>query len=149
MPGNTVTGVFPCYENQFKIGASGSSTPATAIANCEQFSVTFNNGIQEWTAFENEGWLSREHTTQNIVIDVQAKRTIGDIGNDMVAACAYASRSGRKKNVLWTLPSGTTVLFTDAIINVSVDSSSGNAGDLGQLNFQIMSNGKPTVTPAA
>ena len=39
------TGVFPCYENQFKVGNAGVTKPETTIANCEEFSVTFDNGV--------------------------------------------------------------------------------------------------------
>lgn len=49
------SGVYPCYENQFAVGKAGTDTATTAIANCEEFSVAFDNGVEEWTAFENEG----------------------------------------------------------------------------------------------
>ena len=50
------SGVFPCYENQFAVGKTGTESATTNIANCEEFSVAFDNGVEEWTAFENEGW---------------------------------------------------------------------------------------------
>ena len=39
------SGVYPCYENQFAVGKAGTDTATTAIANCEEFSVAFDNGV--------------------------------------------------------------------------------------------------------
>ena len=45
------TGVYPCYENQFQINtaASGITAAYKSIADCETFSVSFDNGVEEWT----------------------------------------------------------------------------------------------------
>lgn len=105
------SGVFPCYENQFAVGKAGTESATTNIANCEEFSVAFDNGVEEWTAFENEGWKSRLMTAKSITISVKGKRTIGDAGNDQIAALAF--ENGRKTEVsfMWTFPNGATVLF--------------------------------------
>ena len=76
------TGVYPCYENQFKIGASADS--AKAIADMETFGVSFDNGIEEWTPYDTEGWTRRLMTGKGITISVNGKRNIGDTGNDYV-----------------------------------------------------------------
>ena len=65
------SGVFPCYENQFAVGKAGTESATTNIANCEEFSVAFDNGVEEWTAFENEGWKSRLMTAKSITISVK------------------------------------------------------------------------------
>ena len=91
------SGVFPCYENQFAVGKAGTESATTNIANCEEFSVAFDNGVEEWTAFENEGWKSRLMTAKSITISVKGKRTIGDAGNDQIAALSF--ENGRKVEV--------------------------------------------------
>ena len=142
------TGVYPCYENQFKIGAAGEETPSTDIANCEEFSVTFDNGVEEWNPFEAEGWKNRLMTAKSITISVKAKRTIGDTGNDMVADLALKNGREAEKNFLWTFPSGATVLFKNAVISVG-NNGTGGATSVAPLEFDVMSNGKPVYTPAA
>ena len=144
----TTSGVFPCYENQFKIGAAGESTPATSIAQCEEFSVSFDNGVEEWTAFENEGWKSRLMTAKGVTISVKAKRCLGDAGNDLVAGLTYKNGRECEKNFLWTFPDGSTVLFSNAVISVT-SNGGGASTDVAPLEFDVMSNGKPTYTPAA
>lgn len=51
----TRTGVYPVYENQFKVGASKET--ATGIADMETFGVSFDNGVEEWKPFD-QGRLS-------------------------------------------------------------------------------------------
>ena len=84
------TGVYPCWKNQFQIdtAASGSEASMKDIADCESFSISFDNGVEEWTPFETEGWIRRLMTAKGITFSVTAKRNVGDAGNDAVAALA-------------------------------------------------------------
>lgn len=142
------TGVYPCYENQFKTGNAGNDTLATPIANCEEFSVAFNNNVEEWTPFESEGWKHRLMTGKDIVISVKAKRTIGDAGNDMIANLSTKNGRDCEVNFLWTFPDGSTLLFKNAVVNVTANSGGASTG-VAPLEFDVMSNGKPVYTPAA
>ena len=72
---STTSGVYPCYENQFQIDTSTTSTASwKTIADCETFSVAFDNGVEEWHPFEQEGWVRRLLTAKGITISVTAKR---------------------------------------------------------------------------
>ncbi len=144
------TGVYPCYENQFQIdtAASGSTAAMKDIADCESFSVSFDNGVEEWTPFNTEGWTRRLMTAKSITISVTAKRNVGDAGNDAVAGLAFKNGRDAERTVQWTFPDGTTVKFTSAVINVT-NAGSGDSTAVAPLEFEIMSNGKPEVTPAA
>ena len=79
------TGVYPCYENQFQIGTGANGTTMSTIADCETFSVAFDNGVEEWHPFEQEGWIRRLLTAKGVTVSVTAKRNVGDAGNDFVA----------------------------------------------------------------
>ena len=60
------SGVYPCYENQFQINtaASGATASMASIADCETFEVSFDNGVEEWTPFDTEGWIRRLMTAK-------------------------------------------------------------------------------------
>lgn len=142
----TTSGVYPCYKNQFKIGET--STDATAIADMESFSVSFDNGIEEWTPFDTEGWVRRLATAKGITISVNGKRNVGDTGNDFVAGLAFLNGRDVEAYFEWAFPDGTKIAFDSAVINVK-NIGAGDSTGVGPLEFDVMSNGKPTITPAA
>lgn len=144
------TGVYPCYENQFQIetGKTGDAKTMSSIADMESFSVSFDNGIEEWTPFETEGWVRRLATAKAVTITVAGKRNVGDAGNDAVAA--LISKNGREveKDFQWTFPDGSKIELTGAVINVT-NVGAGDSTGVAPLEFEVMSNGKPTFTEAA
>lgn len=139
------SGVYPCYENQFKIKTGGNEKKS--IADMESFSVAFDNGVEEWHPFEHEGWVRRLLTSKGVTITVSGKRNIGDAGNDYVAGLWQKNGREAEADVDWTFPDGTVVTFASAVINVT-NCGSGDSTNVGPLEFEILSNGKPTVTPA-
>ena len=142
---NRTSGVYPCYENQFQVDTSNTSTASwKSIADMESFSVSFDNGVEEWRPFEEKGWVRRK----GITISVTGKRNIGDDGNDFVAGKFMANGTDAQADVKWTFPDGGVVTFTDAVLNVT-NIGAGDSTGVGALEFEIQSNGKPTYTPAA
>lgn len=136
------TGVFPVYENQFKIGATKEAQ--NAIADMETFSLSIDNGVEEWTPMDQEGWKRRLMTAKSITISINGKRNVGDTGNDFVAGLAF--KNGRDAEALldWIFPDGTVVSF-GVVVNVKA-LGSGDSTNVGPLEFDAMSNGKPTIT---
>lgn len=140
------TGVYPCYENQFKIGAS--STDATTIADMESFSVSFDNGVEEWTPFDTEGWVRRLMTAKGLTISVSGKRNVGDTGNDFVAGKFMENGRNAEAYFEWTFPDGGKLVIAEAVINVT-NIGAGDSTNVGPLEFEVQSNGKPSYTAAA
>jgi len=145
----TPSGVFPCYKNQFQINtaADGATATMASIADCESFNVSLDNGVEEWTPFETEGWVRRLMTAKSLTISVSGKRNVGDAGNDAVAALAWLNGRDAERNFQWTFPDGTVVLLENAVINVT-NVGAGDSTNVGPLEFEVMSNGKPKVTVA-
>lgn len=136
------TGVFPVYKNQFKVGADKET--ATPIADTETFSVSFDNGVEEWTPFDTEGWARRLMTAKSITISINGKRNVGDAGNDFIAAKAFANGREAEGVLIWAFPDGTEVEF-NSVFNVK-NIGAGDSTNVGPLEFDSLSNGKPTVT---
>ena len=146
---STTTGVFPCYENQFAVDVSLTGTPSwKTIADCETFEVSFDNGVEEWTPFESEGWARRLMTAKSVTITVTAKRNIGDDGNNFIAGLAFENGRDAEAGFKWTFKDGTVVTFTGAPISVTA-LGSGASTAVAPLEFTVMSNGQPTVTVAS
>lgn len=145
---NTI-GVYACWENAFAIGnAGGVAAPTTPIADCTSFSIAFNNNVEEWTPFGEEGWMKRFMTGKDVTISVSAKRNVGDAGNDMVAGISFESGHSAEKDFVINFPDGSKAWFSNAVISVT-NNSGGDSTNVAPLEFTVMSNGKPAFTPAA
>ena len=138
------TGVYPVYENQFKVGAEKSS--ATTIADMETFSVSFSNGVETWTPMEHKGWQRALMTAKAVTITINGKRNKGDTGNDFIAKKAFTNGRDSEGYFCWTFPDGTTVEWDMAVFDVK-NMGAGDSTNVAPLEFDVISNGKPTVTP--
>lgn len=151
------TGVYPVYENQFQVntgtaatsedGSSISGGTFSNIADMESFSVSFDNGVEEWNPFDQAGWTRRLMTSKSITISVSGKRNVTDTGNDYIATKAFKNGRDAEADFQWTFPDGTKVVFLGAVINIT-EFGSGDSTNVAPLAFDVMSNGKPIVVPA-
>lgn len=152
MPDNNtaVTGVYPVYENQFKIditGGDGSTeTNLKTIADMESFSVSVDGNVEEWRPFEAEGWLRRLVTGKSITISISGKRNVGDAGNDYIEGLALKTGTEATTTLIWTFPSG-AVLSIRGVVSVT-EWGGGESANVAPLAFDFMSDGKPEFTPA-
>lgn len=144
------SGVYPVYDNIFKIGVKGAASTdeqMKEIADCETFSMSMDNNVEEWTPMTTEGWIRRMMTGKGFSISITGKRNVGDEGNDYIASKLFANGANAESKFEWVFADGTTVSF-NCIISVT-NLGSGDSTNVGPLEFEVMSNGKPTVTPAA
>ena len=142
------SGVYPVYENQFKINTKGRTTGETNlvdIADMESFSVSFDDNVEEWTPMTSEGWVRRLKTGKGITISLNGKRNVGDAGNDYIAGLAFLSGQACNSELQWNFPNGDAVLIP-CVINVT--SAGGDSTNVEPLEFECLSDGKPTFTKA-
>ncbi|MEG0133766.1 MAG: hypothetical protein RR851_14640 [Clostridium sp.] len=142
------SGTYPVYNNKFSIGTKGmtSTLPAdmVTIAELESFSVSIDTNIEEWTSMTEEGWVSRLATGKGFSISLSGKRCVGDVGNDYIAGLMFKTGTDLSTKFVWELPTGTKIAF-DCVVNIS--SAGGDSTAVEGLEFEVMSNGKPAVTP--
>lgn len=138
------TGVFPVFENKFKIGAESA---LNTIAEIESFSVSIDGKVEEWSPFEEEGWTKRLVTGKSLTISLKGKRCVGDAGNDYVANMAYKTGQDCNSSFEWEMPSGAKLTMS-CVVSVT-NPGGGDSTAVDGLEFDVMSNGKPTFTPAA
>lgn len=139
------TNVYPVLDNKFKAGAAKEI--ATVIADMEQFSLSISNGVETWTPMDTEGWQRALMTAKAITISMSGKRNIGDAGNDFVAGKVFKNGHDAEGYFEWELPDGTTIAWTNAVFDVK-NMGGGDSTNVAPLEFDVISNGKPTVTPA-
>lgn len=139
------TNVFPVSDNTFEVGKDKST--ATTIADMETFSPSLSNGVETWTPMDAEGWQRALMTAKAMTITLSGKRNIGDTGNDYVAGKLSKNGHDAEGYFEWGLPDGTTISWDNAVFDVK-NCGGGDATNVGALEVDIISNGKPTVTPA-
>ena len=140
------TGVYPVYENQFQVGATKEAL--TDIADMESFSVKLDNGVEEWNPLDQKGWVRRLMTSKSVTISISGKRNFGDTGNDYVAGLALKNGREVEGCLQWTFPNGAKLIFENAIFNIT-NWGTGKSTEVIPLEFDVMSNGKPTYTEAS
>ena len=69
---------------------------------------------------------------------------MGDPGNDYVAGLLFKNAQELESKFEWIFPDGTKVAF-DCIVNVT-NVGSGDSTNVGALEFEVLSNGKPTIS---
>ena len=139
------TNVFPVSANQFKLGDDKES--ATTVADLETFSPSFSNGVETWTPMDTEGWQRALMTAKALTITLNGKRNIGDTGNDFVAGKQFKNGHDAEGYFEWIFPDGTSVSWANAVFDVK-NCGGGDATNVGTLEFDVISNGKPTLVPA-
>ena len=101
------TGVYPVFDNVFKIGKSGRLSEASdmvSIAEMESFSISIDGNVEK-------------------------------------------SGTDCDTKFEWDFPNGDKLEF-DAVVNVT-NIGGGDSTNVAALEFDVMSHGKPTYTPAA
>jgi len=143
-------GVFPVHNNLFKINKMGrTALPAdlVIIKDLESFSPSIDSNTEEWTPMDQEGWMRRAVTGKALTISFSGKRLYGDAGNDYIAqSCLIATGQGVESAFEWTMPSGAK-LTGNCIVNVT-SPGGGDSTAIDVLEFEILSDGKPTFVPA-
>lgn len=140
--------VYPVYGLKFEFNTQGQATPGEWVqpADLETFEMTFDNGIEEWNPMEQEGWTRRLMTAKSASIALTGKRNIGDPGNDYLAGLALLNGTDTYGQVRTTFPDE-SILMMDCVISVT-NMGTGASTDVGALEIEAQSDGKPTYTPA-
>ena len=144
------TGVYPVFDNVFKIGKSGRLSEASdmvSIAEMESFSISIDGNVEEWKPMESAGWTKRMTTGKSLTISLSGKHCPSDAGNAYIAVLAWKSGTDCDTKFEWDFPNGDKLEF-DAVVNVT-NIGGGDSTNVAALEFDVMSHGKPTYTPAA
>lgn len=146
-----ISGVFPCYENQFLIditGGDGSDEEnCVPIADMESFSVSIDGNVEEWNPYDAQGWTNRLVTGKSVTVSVSGKRNVGDPGNDYIESIALKIGRDCNTTFIWKFPSGAKLVMP-CVINVT-EWGSGDSRAAAPLAFDAMSRGKPGFTAAS
>ena len=139
--------VFPVFNNQFKIGTNGLNSEKSdmaTISDLETFEVSFDNNVEEWSPMDMEGWKRRLATGKSLGITLSGKRNTDDDGNNYISGMSFKSGTALYSKFEWIMIDGTKVEF-NCVVNVT-NNSGGDTTNVAGLEFEVLCDGKPTVT---
>jgi hypothetical protein len=144
------TGVFPVHNNKFKIGLNGREsvepTDMVVIKDLETFDPGIDANTEEWTPMDTEGWIRRAVTGKGLTFSFTGKRQYGDPGNDYIAGLLLGTGQAVESKFEWEFPSGAK-LAMNCVINLTKPAG-GDSTNIDSLEFEVLSDGLPTFTPA-
>ena len=144
------TGVFPVYNNVFKIGSKGRASAAedmVAIADLETFSPVINGKKENWTPMDQSGWDRNAITGKGLTITFKGKRNYGDAGNDYIGNKLLSTGQDCESVFEWDFPNGAKIKG-NCVIDLKIPAG-GDTIKIDTLEFDILFDGKPIFTPAA
>jgi len=142
--------VYPVNNIRFRIGLAGRGSgegDMAVVRDMETFGISFDNGVERWSPIDQDGWARRLMTRKSVTVSLSGKRNYGDAGNDYVAGLAYENGNDAVTVLEVVFPDGATLVM-DCVVNVTA-SDGGAATDVAALEFECMSDGKPTFTKGA
>lgn len=143
------SGVFPVYNLIFKIGTKGKASAEedmVSIAQMETFSFSIDGTVEEWTTMSEAGWSNSLMTGKKFTIGLNGKRCVGDKGNDYVADIAWKDGLDCSTKGEIEFPDGSKLAF-NCVINVK-NIGGADSTNVAPLEFEMIGDGKPTLTPA-
>ena len=138
--------VYPVHNNKFFISLTGRTGEAdTIIRGLENFAPSIDGNVESWTPMDEGGWVRNQVTGKGLTLSFSGKRQYGDAGNDYVAGLMIGTGTTVQSKFKWEMPSGAT-LDGDCVINVTTPAG-GDSTNIDSLEFELLSDGKPTFTP--
>ena len=134
------------HELTFVVNTNGRTGEATTVVkDAESLSISIDGNVEEWNPMDAEGWKRRLMTAKSLSISMGGKRNYGDPGNDYFAGLDF--KIGNDCNSVFSInfPDGSKLVM-DCIINVT--SLGGDSTAVDALEWEALSDGKPTYTSA-
>lgn len=143
---NVQTTNIPMHQLNFSIKDPSTDT-FLEVKDLENLSLSFENGIEEWKPLDLHGWTKRLVTSKSLTVSVTGKRNYDDAGNNFVAGFAMKSGMDCEVEAKITFPSGSALNIKGVIDVKSI--GGGDSTAVSPIEFDILSNGKPTFTATA
>lgn len=141
--------IYPVHKNVFKLNIAGRPADPLnddfqTVKDMETFSVSVEGNTEEWTPMDLAGWARQAVTGKKLTISLSGKRSYGDAGNDYVAETLLATGADCESSLQWDLPNGAKLVF-DCVVSLNTPAG-GDSTNIDNLEFDILSDGKPVYT---
>lgn len=133
------------HKLQIDTGPNGVSALEPLGAGITSMDPDVNDELSEDRYFDGEGFGETDVTGSKLVLSFSGHRKYGDAAQDYIFGTLLEPGVGRRTKLEWTLPSGDSYKGPVTIANIT--GPSGEAGEKGEVGFELHFNGKPEFTP--
>lgn len=103
-----------------------------------------NDEIAQDKYMDGEGFGETDVTSSQLVLSFTGHRKYGDPVQDYIFGLLLEPGPGRRTELKWTLPNGDK--FEGDVTIANITGPGGEAGDKGEIGFELHFNGKPKFT---
>lgn len=126
---------------------TGASTMARLGAGITGMDPDVNDEISQDRYYDGEGFGETDVTGSQLILSFDGHRKYGDEAQDYIFSKLLEPGTGRRTKLEWTLPNGDK--FSGQVTIANITGPSGDAGDKGEIGFELHFNGKPEFVPSA
>lgn len=105
-----------------------------------------NDEVAQDKYFDGEGFGETDVTGSQLVLTFSGHRKYGDKVQDYIFSLLLEPGPKRRTTLQWTLPNGDN--FEGSVTIANITGPGGEAGEKGEIGFELHFNGKPEFTPA-
>lgn len=103
-----------------------------------------NDELDQVRYLDGEGFGETDVTGAQLVLALDGHRLYGDPVQDYIYSLVLEIGRKRRTQIKWTLPDG--AMFEGNVTIASITGPSGEAGEKGEIGFELHFNGKPEFT---
>ncbi len=104
-----------------------------------------NDELAQDQYFDGEGFGETDVTSAQLILTFSGHRKYGDAAQDYIYGQLLEVGPGRRTELQWTLPNGDK--FEGPVTIANITGPGGEAGEKGEIGFEMHFNGKPEFTP--
>lgn len=134
------------HKLELDIDPGGESTMELLGAGITGMDPDINDEINQDKYYDGEGFGETDVTSSQLILTFSGHRKYGDAAQDYIFSKLLEPGTGRRTTLDWTLPNGDKYSGPVTIANIS--GPGGEAGDKGEIGFELHFNGRPEFTPA-
>lgn len=105
-----------------------------------------NDELAQDKYFDGEGFGETDVTSAQLILTFSGHRKYGDPAQDYIFGLLLEIGPGRRTDLQWTLPDGS--MFEGPVTIANITGPGGEAGEKGEIGFELHFNGKPEFTTA-
>lgn len=132
---------------ELETSPNGSTAKEVLGAGITSMDPDVNDEISQDRYFDGEGFAETDVTGAQLILSFSGHRKYGDPVQDYIFSLLLEPGPKRRTTLDWTLPNGDKYVGSVTIANIT--GPSGEAGEKGEIGFELHFNKKPTFTPGA